>query len=99
MIGKSDGGGQFMSFTEVVRIGLFENRLLILKPNPCVFRFIGPSSIAIDFPMIIKSEDHRLEVVTVNIPLHNGISGRPDFSFNKIPETLHISLKLVTIIL
>lgn len=98
LIGKSNGRGEFMSFTEVVRRRLFENRLLILEPYPWVLGFIWASLISICLSVIVESENHRLEIVTVNISLHDGISGGSQFLFNEIPITLYISLKLVSII-
>lgn len=98
LIGKSNGGSEFMSFTEVVRCRLFENRLLIFKSNPWVLGFIWATWIAIHLSVVVQSENHRLEIVTVNIPLHYGISGGSQFPFNEVPVTLHISLKLVSII-
>ncbi len=48
---------------------------------------------------VIKSENHGFKVVTVNVSLHNRVSGGLKFSLNEIPMALNISLELVCIVL
>lgn len=98
LIGKSNGRGKFVSITVTVGIWLFENRFLVLEPYSWVFRFIWPSSIAIHLSVIVQSENHWFQVITVNISLHNRISSGFKFSLYKIPISLDISFKLVCII-
>ena len=48
---------------------------------------------------VVQSEDHCLQVVAVNVFLHNRVPGRSEFSLVEISVTLNIGLKLKRVVL
>ncbi len=88
---------KFVSFRIIVRPRLFEKGFFIFKFNSLIFRTSRIISKVMSF--VIESEYHRLEIVAVNISLHNGVSGGFKFSLNEVPMALNISFELVCIVL
>ena len=75
---------------------LLENRLLVFKPYALVLR---NRWIPFGLSSVVQSKDHCLQVVAVNVFLHNRVSGRPQFSLVEISVTLDIGLKLKQIVI